>query len=141
MHRPRVENVTFWRATRCGFAKHCSKMPIKLVKWLRFGDFFEKPPKSGSSGFGRYQMWLFTINLQILTILQFFFHFCVIFGKTTSGSSPKCDIFNPWAVHVWTPDTPTLKKTLNISHYPFYNFVCKYLDFRADTSYKRYRTK
>ena len=25
MHRPKVENVLFWRATRCVFAKTCSK--------------------------------------------------------------------------------------------------------------------
>ena len=32
MHRPRVENVTFWRATRCGLAKNCSKRPKTIVK-------------------------------------------------------------------------------------------------------------
>ena len=32
MHRPKVDNVLFWRATRCGFAKNCSKMPKTTVK-------------------------------------------------------------------------------------------------------------
>ena len=29
MHHPKVENVTFWRATRCGLAKNCSKTQKK----------------------------------------------------------------------------------------------------------------
>ena len=35
MHHPRVENFTFWQATRGDFATNCSKMtkkPSKMVK-------------------------------------------------------------------------------------------------------------
>ena len=32
MHQPKVEIVLFWRATRCGLAKNCSKKPKLTVK-------------------------------------------------------------------------------------------------------------
>ena len=77
MHRPNVQIVLFWRATRCGFAKNCSKTPKITLKQSRFGDFCEKPhlvvPKSTTSGshtnrnqrtrsnrLWRQQKWLFT---------------------------------------------------------------------------------
>ena len=48
-------------------------------------------------------------NLVYLTV--FFWRFWAIFGKTISGSSPKCDIFNPWAEHVCVPVPPVVFTT------------------------------
>ena len=91
MHRPRVEKVTFWRATRCGLAKNCLKTP-----------------KTGSCGFWPYQMWLFTKIAKSGLFDCYFWRFWAIFGKTTSGSSPKQDILDLWPKHVWRGVFPLL---------------------------------
>ena len=74
----------------------------------------QKCQKTGSCRFGCYQMWLFTKITKSWLFDCFFLRFWAIFGKTTSGSSPKCDIFNLWAVHVWY--------LINKSYKTYYNF-------------------
>ena len=65
--------------------------------WAIFARNCLKTPKTGSCGFRCYQMWLIT---KITKSWLFDWHFWAIFGKTTSGSSPKQDNLNLWAVHV-----------------------------------------
>ena len=80
-----------------------------MLKFTTFGIFEQflathcsKMPKTGSFGFQHYQMWLFTKMAKYWLFYCGFWHFSAIFNKTTSGSSPKYEIFNPWAVHVCT---------------------------------------
>ena len=74
-HALHYKNVTFWRATRCVFAKNCLKRPKKPVKRSIFGDFCEKPhlvvPKSRTSGF-----W----------------HFWAIFGQILLKNKQKMEV-------------------------------------------------
>ena len=64
MFLPNLQNVLFWRATRCGFAKNCSKMPKTIVKQSRLGHFCEKPHlvlvvlKSTTSVFGIFEQFV-----------------------------------------------------------------------------------
>ena len=46
MHRPRVENVTFWRATRCGFAKIAQKRQKKSSQIVKIWRSLWKASKS-----------------------------------------------------------------------------------------------
>ena len=57
--------------------------------------------RTGSQQLWHYQKWLFTKISKIALFDCYFWHFWAIFGKTTSGSSPKQDNLNLWAVHVW----------------------------------------
>ena len=62
MHRPRFENVTFWRATRCAFAENCSKTP-KHQSNSQVLVFFVKST-SGSTKICNF--WYFGVSEQFL---------------------------------------------------------------------------
>ena len=107
MHCPTLQNVTFWRATRCGwwiFDKIFVKMPKITISWCKM----YKPGNSGwnqISGHGGITMMTalpdMNIFCQILVIFFFFLNFLSNFWQTTSGSSPKHDILTRWQKLVW----------------------------------------
>ena len=120
IHHPTVKNVTFWRATRCGFAKRLLKNAKYNSQIVKIWQFLWNPhlvaPESATSDFWR----LLTIygqknfkNAKIPEVVDFtkiskyslfacyIWRFSAIFGKTTSGSSPKQDILDRWQKHIW----------------------------------------
>ena len=103
MHCPTIQNVTFWRATRCGwwifeiFFKKMEKTPFLGAKCTNLVTLAE-------TRFQCYQMTALpdmNIFCQILVIFGFFLNFLSNFWQTTSGSSPKYDILDGWQKHVW----------------------------------------
>ena len=85
MFLPNLQNVTFWRATRCGLAKNCSKTL-----------------KNGSYGFRRQALpdVDFTKMAKSSLFYCWFWRFWAFFGQTTSGSSPKQNNTDLWQKHV-----------------------------------------
>ena len=77
---------------------------IKITDFWFLSKFWpkiaQKRQKTRSCWFWHYQMWFFTKISKSWLFYWHFWHFWAMFGKTTSGSLPKCDIFNPWAVYV-----------------------------------------
>ena len=94
MHCPTLQNVTFWRATRCGwwiFDKKFKKMPKITISWC-------KMYKPGNSDWNQISV----LPDDSITRHEHFLSNIGDFWQTTSGSSPKCDFLEGWAVHVWT---------------------------------------
>ena len=68
--------------------------------WAMFGQKLLQNAETGSCGFQHYQMWLFIKITKSWLFYWGFWRFWAIFGKTTSGSSPKHDILEVWQKHV-----------------------------------------
>ena len=87
------------------FAKNCSKMPKLTAKWRRFGDFCDNPNLVAihlHASVTWYQNCWEPDSLINYYNLAVNFGIFSNFWPTTSGSSPKCDILEVWAVHVCT---------------------------------------
>ena len=104
MFLPKVQIVLFWRATRSGFAKNFSKTP-KLSQIVKFWWFLakncSKTPKNWKLCISVLPDVDFTKNAKYSLFNCYIWRFWAIFGKTTSGSSPKQDILDLWQKHVW----------------------------------------
>ena len=74
-----------------------------------FLAFLSKTPKSGSRWFDATRCGSSQKSPNPDYLKDFFGVFEQFFGKTTSGSWPKQDIFNPWVMHVCSWYSP--KKT------------------------------
>ena len=86
---PKSATPDFWRFWAIFGQNHIISDSSPKFRQLEVGNF----------GATRCGFSLKFLNLDYLTV---FWRFWAIFGKTTSCSSPKCDIFNPWEVIVWT---------------------------------------
>ena len=116
MFLPKVQIVLFWRATRCGFSKNCSKKPKLIHSLIVKIWLFLWKSTSGSTKIADFQFlsnfwpiiaqkrqkkqkWPILVlpDVDSTKIAKsslfdyYFWHFWAIFGKTTSGCSPKQD--------------------------------------------------
>ena len=130
MFLPKVQIVLFWPATRCGFLNLLKKAKTnsQLVKiWLILWNPHLVALKSTTSGFLAFlsNFWpkiaqkhqkpevsdydaiscgisQKSPNLEYLTVSLAFLSNFWQNHIWYSGTLQKCDIFNPWAVHVWS---------------------------------------
>ena len=99
MFLPKVQIVLFWRATRCGLAKNCSKTQKITVKYWSFGDFWpknaQKRQKTEVADFGATKLHYFTVIFCLFEQFSAKPHLVArqnrtiwTFGKNMSGPEP-----------------------------------------------------